>query len=315
MHSDWTIWDFFKANSSSLTTGESGVFSFLFSDPYSVNYIREEIPKTVKSNLITLTGKDLTVEWIEDNFESLSLFGNVDSYYILEAQDIKKEVQHKLLSIADFINDRALILIFMKENDCYSKLKKINTVTSVKFNPPKFWEWDKLFNFLTKRLDLNFDSNAKMVFMDMVNQDFGDYLKYLNMLSLEYGNDKITLEKLKSIVSDERFNKFQLCEVFIEKEFLKFFETLITVKPSYSELLELFIFIQSTLIKVFDPAAIETKDYKTKFDKKILAVKNIWNQDIIKRTLSLLSDLETRAKTKDPMMYQYLKTLYNRSFH
>jgi DNA polymerase III delta subunit len=315
MHSDWTLWDFFKANSSSLFAGNTGVYSYSFSDPFSVMFIREELPKEVSSNMITLTGRDLTVEWVEENFETLSLFGTTESYYVLEAQDIKKDVQKKILSMLDFINDRAVLFIFMKENDFSKALKKNGGAKSVKINPPKFWEWDKLFTFLVNRQNMNFDTNAKMMFIEMVNQDIGDYLKYLNMLKLEFDDQQITPDKIKQIVADERFDKFKLIEIFIEKNFMKFFESLTVVRPSYNELKDLFILLQSTLLKVYDPSEVQKKDYKTKFDKKILAVKNIWSPEAVKKTMALLSDLESRAKKKDPFIFQYLITLYNRSFH
>ena len=97
MLSKWQVWDFFQHHESVIEKGKYGVYGCYAFDPYINKLLKDSIDVTqFEGGLTTLMAEDISIQWIEDNFLSLGLFGNSDSFLIQNAQNLSKECQ-KLL--------------------------------------------------------------------------------------------------------------------------------------------------------------------------------------------------------------------------
>ena len=128
MHSKLKLWDFINQKKCLVSSANSKAIAISTFDPLAFKFIKDSIDysKFSDSKLHVISGKELTLNWIEDNFKSLGLFGNDESFLIQHADEMNK--QCKDLFIDEFesfnLDDRFLILNFNKEEVLFKKLIK-----------------------------------------------------------------------------------------------------------------------------------------------------------------------------------------------
>lgn len=310
MHSNWKIWDFFHARKK--IEGDKGhkLIAFQTFDPFAFRVLKEHL---VQSNLEeikfkTVIGKDVTSHWLEDNFLSLGLFGNSDSYLILGAEQLSRECRDILAAPEKLIlEDCFLLLDFSKEEELLKKLKKSDHAEVVKIDAPAFWENDKLLDFLCGVKKVYLSHRAKNLIIEKSSPDIATYFNVLTQIDINFPEKlDISAEEIAPLVQKSKIDQFELAEMFASKRFKHFYEKLLYLED-LEEMRRIFVFLQSHLLKVFDPSYLEKKSKHTKYDKQIMSQNRAWHGDALKKAIKYFGELEFMAKTKDPLMLARLK--------
>ena len=67
------------------------------------------------------------------------------------------------------------------------------------------------------------------------------------------------------------------------------------------------MFVQSHLIKLYDFDYTNDKARLTKYDREVIAQSKIWKKTDLEKAISYFSDLEVKAKEKNPLLFGMIK--------
>jgi hypothetical protein len=317
MHSKWKIWDFLKSNPKVITSKSMGAIAYSCFDPIAFKFVKDRFSYDLfsESNLSVISGKEVSLNWIEDNFKSLGLFGNTESYLIQHADEMNQECKDEILNIESFLLDgRFLILNFNKEEKLFKKLVKLDSIETHQIQAPAFWENGNLLNFLCDEMGVLLNFDAKSLILDKVPATIVDYYNLLSQVKINY-TDKvnITAIDITELLGDSKIDNFEFATLFGSKKIKQFYKHLIDLNCDHNELRGIFYFLQSHLTKVYDPTYLGQKSKLTKYDRQIMSQANIWNQSDLKKAINYFGDLEHAAKTKDSFLIAKLRKDYLRT--
>ena len=316
MRSKWKLWDFFKANTRSISPDKKGIYAVHCFDPIIMKLFKDQIPSQdlEGGKLHILTAKDVTADWIEQNLQTMGLFGNSESYLVHFAQDLSKEAQEKLLSDDLLLDDRYFILSFEKENDFYKELVGKDSVNGIDIQAPMFWENRELLEFFSSYTGVYLDYSAAQKLQESVDATCSNFLNILEQLKINFGNESITSEKLDEVLSKEKLDHFLLAEYFATKKFSTFYKQLLSVSIGNESLFLFFAFMQKHMGKICDPSYLDSKKKLSKYDRQILSCSKIWKREDALRSVGYFKELEVEAKLKRPLLTQRLRRDYLRTF-
>lgn len=304
MPSNWTIWDFFKNCITNLNPDQKGILSFTFPDPYVYKMFQEIFHKKFDTKIIV--GTNFTPEWIEDNLATLSLFGNSENFFISNADDIPKEGCDYFVSQSIDLTDRLLVFIFFKESPTKKKIVEMNGQHYL-VEASKFWESDRYFKFLCDYYQVRLSFDAKQFFLEMIEQESGGFHIGLNILKINYpAAQELSLEQVQTILGPTRLDQFMLASTLSKKEFSKFYEKILFLRPDFESLRMLFVFLQGHLIKLADTSVIEKKARLSKYDQEIISTSKLWKIQELKDVVHEFAEYEIKAKSKDQSLYHDL---------
>lgn len=305
MHSKWKIWDFFYSRETLLKSGECRVFAFQSFDPFAFRIIKEKYFKVFNESEKpkTMMGKDITLSWLEDNFCSLGLFGNTQSYLILNADQLSKECRELLSNPEKLIlNDCYLFLDFEKEDELVKKLKKSELAEVIKIEAPAFWEYDKLLDFVCSVKKVYLTTEAKLLIIDKLTPEIGSYFNIVTQIEINFpGKMNISDTDIAALVKNTKVDHFELAELFASKKFKYFYDKVLYLESS-DDMRSVFRFMQSHLLKVLDPSFTEKKSKLTKYDRQIMSQSSAWQKKSLEKAIVYFSELELLAKTKNPLI-------------
>lgn len=310
MHSNWKIWDFFQSRKQLVSETGQKLIAFQSFDPFAFRIIKEHLVHTSNQDIKfhTVLGRDVTPTWLEDNFLSLGLFGNSESYLILGAENLSKDCKDVLAAPEKLIlSDCILLLDFTKEEELLKKLKKSEMAEVVKIDAPAFWENDKLLDFLCGVKKVYLSHGAKSLILDKSAPDIATYFNILTQIEINFPEKlDISADEIDPLVKKSKIDQFELAELFASKRFKFFYEKLLFLDDS-EDMRRIFLFMQSHLIKVLDPSYLEKKARHTKYDRQIMAQSRAWQPAPLKKAINYFSELEFMAKTKNPLIEARLK--------
>lgn len=314
MHSKWKIWDYFKNYKTGIDSS-SGIYAFQVFDPLISSLLRQKFPRELfyDQKLPVFTGKDLSLSWFEDNYQTLGLFGNQESYVITQAETLSAESKEFLLNSDLIMDGRFLILFFDKADSLYKELIKKENVNGIDIQAPAFWESDKLLEFLAELLKVQLSYEAKNIILSYVEHTCLEFHNLLTKLSVNYGDKSISKEMLAEVIEKNRIDNFELAKLFGHKKMKDFYSLLVELDPDYDDLRSLFYFLQTHMIKVADPSFIYDKKRKTKYDDQILGQSKLWRADELKYALNFLKNIEMQSKIKNPFIKEELRSAYLRA--
>lgn len=316
MHSKWQVWDFFKTNPEGI--GQSkGMYCFNFFDPFFQKDFLDRVKQSpsLQDNYRLITGKDCTKAWVEDNLLSLSLFGNSDSFIVVRSEEIPKDTYELLLDDSLNLDDRFFILVFGKETPLLKKLYKKENVTSHLIEEPKFWEYNKLLDFIANIYEVGLSYDVKSFILETITHNTYEFSNALNILKLNYPDAiEISMEMAKAVLTTNRFDQFELASLVSKRSSSKFYEKLVEIGEDYSLLRSIFSFLQGHLIKLADPSYTEKKSRMTKYDKEIVASAKLWKPSELNVVVRKFSEYELLAKQKNPQLLQSIKRDCLRSY-
>ena len=271
MHSKWKIWDFLKNFPEGFDTTKSGIFGFNTFDPLIASLLKSRFPKSkfYEEKLPSLNAKEVTVGWFEDNFQTLGLFGNQESYIINQAQHLSSEVKELISSENLILDNRFLFLFFDKSDEFYKSLTKKEQINTIDIQAPAFWENDKLLDFLADYLNVRLSFEAKTTILSSIENTPLDLYNFLTRLAVNFKDQTVSLAMLEEVIERNRLDNFKLAKLFGFKKMKEFYQILLDVEPDFDALRSLFYFLQTHMLKIADPSYINEKNRPTKYDNQI----------------------------------------------
>ncbi len=313
MHSKWQIWDFFQSYPAGSFNDLKGKIVLQAFEPLALRLMKDHILKGVDEKPKHLAGSDLTLSWLEDEFQSLGLFGNTTSYIINNPDEMNQACKDFLLRDDLILDDRRLAYAFYSDSPYLKKLMKTE-VSSVVLEAPRFWEMDKLIDFLTRFFRLPLDLDAKKLITQAVEHELNALYDVFRLIKLNFPDKaSIGLSDIQGLIDQERLDQFALATDLAKKRYSAFFERLLSVNFDFERLRFIFSFLQGHFVRVADPTYLEAKARLSNYDKEILALARGWKLEEIKQLLTLLQSWEMDSKMKSTNLQTELRQAYLQS--
>jgi hypothetical protein len=313
MLSKWQIWDFFGSVKRDLLETHDGVVALSTFDPVCLKLAKDYLLRGVNSrNVLYKMAPEVTKAWIEEEFMTLSLFGTQDSFFIHQAQDIPAETLELLTKLE--VEGRFILLSFESENAGWKKIQKEGKITSLQVEPPKFWEPNKLLDFVCNYLKLPLSYEAKGWVLDSLENNLGSFYNAMSLVKLNHPEAKeVGMKEVQDLLSIEKLDQFALASLYSRKKKLEFFHKVIQLQGDFDKMRSLFMFMQSHLIKVMDPAYLAQKPRLTSYDKDIQSTSKLWKSHELLESISEFNHWEILSKRKESLLWSELKHAYLRS--
>jgi hypothetical protein len=187
-------------------------------------------------------------------------------------------------------------------------------VSSVVLEAPRFWEMDKLVDFLSRFFRLPLDLESKRLIMQAVDHELSSLYDVFRLIKLNYPEKtSITVKDVEGLIDQERLDQFALATDLAKKKYSAFFDRLLSVSFDFDRLRLIFLFLQSHFVKVADPSYLEGKARLSQYDKEILALAQGWKLEEVKELLLLLQGWEMDCKMKSAHLQTELRQAYLRS--
>lgn len=315
MHFKGPIWEYFQKNTHFLRDASPGVYALKAQESLSVKLVMDTFDKEklYEKKFHVVLGNELTAQWIDDHWQSLSLFGNEQSYLVLSAQDIAPEVEDKILE-RDLISDNCFYCFhFENESEFFKRLDKLKKATCIEITPPNFWEYRQLLEFLSSHLQVYLNYEASSMALESLEEDIVQYYNLLNQLKLNYADQNIGAEEISHFISKQKLDQFLLANLFAQKKFTLFYRNLLELTSSDQDYRSFFSFMQRHMAKIADPRFLDGKKKLSKYDRQILDAHKIWPEDAIWRSVNYFKQLETDAKLSSSLLGAKIKRNYLRS--
>lgn len=312
MHSKWKIWDFVKARPDILE-GDSRVIAFSCFDPLVFKILKESFPKKrfEEEKLGVLLGKEVTTQWFDDNFKSLGLFGNSESFLVHFAEELNSSIKDELAEVENLIiQDRFLILSFSKEDSFYKKLQKSKStcVETIQIQAPAFWEENETLEFLCDHLKVYLTFGSKEKIKEKIPFNINSYYQLLTQIKVNFGETtNIDVADIIPLFSEVKVDQFELADLFGTKKLKVFYSKMLESISDGNEIIGLLYFLQSHLIKMYDLSYLDKKSKLSKYDKKVMAHSKLWKKNDIVRAINYLAELLILSKKKTPALDQKFK--------
>jgi hypothetical protein len=302
MHSKERPWGFFEKFPQGNGPGLYGSYCY---DPYLDRLIQNKWSSHIKNmglNHHIILGNEVTIDWIDENLATLDLFGGQDSYMVLNGEDIPVSVQEKILELD--LGDKFLFISFSKSGKFFQKLCKGEGVFHT-MEAPKFWETDKLIDFLSRELGTPLTPQIKNYLLKNITPEVGSFINALKLISIHFGGKKVVLEGLREIIPPTKMDIFQLASLFGNKNKKEFFHKLLALEISQKEWLSFFNFMIGHLLKLSG-----NPNGSSKYEKELARQKSLWSITEINNEIKLFGDLQIEAKggnLKEKLRLAYLK--------
>lgn len=311
MHFSGQIWDFFERNRQS-SLSSFGTYAFAVNDPYYEQIIKYKVKKDLQGEQSKfLLASEVTASWLSDNLNTMDLFGTKDSLFIQNAEQLSSDVQSLLLS--SIPTDRFIVLYFSKTKGFFEKLKKDDSIQSTEIQAARFWEFTKLFDFLAGMQKIRFSYEAKTYILDSCENETSEFVNLMRKLRIDYPNQEIDIEIAKKVVVLSKMDKFELANLYSSKKQSAFFEKIIHFNYDASQIRELFYFMQTHFVKIFDTSFLDKKKKLTQYDRSIVAYNKAWSDSEIEQALDFFAEGEFLAKVSSDKVLSFVKESYLKS--
>lgn len=313
MLSKWQIWDFFGNVKRDFLETHDGPIALSTFDPVALKMAKDYLLRGAGSrNVLYKMASEVTKSWIEEEFQTLSLFGTQDSFFIHQAQDLNTELLEMITGLD--LSGRFILLSFESENAAWKKMQKEGKVTSLQVEPPKFWEPNKLLDFVCNYLKLPLSYDAKSWVLESLENNLGAFYNAMALVKLNHPEAReVGMKEVQDLLLVEKLDQFALASLFCRKKRLEFFHKIIQLQGDFDKMRGLFMFMQGHIIKVMDPAYLAEKPRLTSYDKDIQSTARLWKPEELKKALEEFNRWEILSKKKESLLWIELKDAYLRS--
>ena len=313
MHSKWQIWDFFSSFKRDYLKTFEGTLAINSFDPICLKMVKDFLTRGADDKVIHYKmAAEVTRAWIEEEFQTLSLFGNSDSFFIHQAQDLNAEML-ELISNLD-VTGRCLILSFENELATWKKLVKEGKIGTLVIEPPRFWEINKLLDFTCAHLRLPLSYEAKTWILDALENNLGTFYNACCLIKLNHPEAReVGINDVKELLTLEKLDQFQLASLLARKKQKEFFEKLVALEGDFEKMRGFFNFMQSHLIKMADPTYLSQKPRLTQYDKDLQSTSKLWKQAELMNEIQKFNRWELLSKKKDSHLWHEIKEAHLRS--
>lgn len=312
MLSKWQIWDFFSSFERSYLENFKGVLVLNTFDPLCLKMVKDYLVRGSDKVIHHKVASEVSRGWIEEEFQTLSLFGNADNFYIHQAHDLSSDVLEMITNLD--LTDRFLILSFEAENATWKKILKENKLDILQVEAPRFWELNKLLDFVCTHLRLPLSFEAKNWILNSLENNLGTFYNSCCLIKLNHPESReVGLKDVTELLTLEKLDQFALASLFARKKKGEFFEKLVALEGDFDRMRGFFMFMQSHLIKMADPSYLGQKPRLTQYDKDLQGTSKLWKQPELIQEIARFNRWELMSKKKDSMLWHELRDTYLRS--
>lgn len=299
-------WDFLPKYPNTIDKKKSGIYAFLVEDPFMERVLLERIPKD-EIPFSLYSGIEMTRDFLEMHFINQSFFSNTDHIQVINGENIKPDILNFIIDSNIDWSGRYLLIFFTKTNKHFIEFTKNSAVNGFIIEEPRFWEGAKLWQFCQKAREVNLPADVSRFALDYLEHTFESFFWVIDTIKLNFPDGKIKIEELKILIKKERWDFFELIDIFnaCPKNF--FIEILKKDERDYEWLRALFAFMQSHLTKVLFSEEIRHKPKLSRYDQSILTVSEKWPRHDVVKYLKFFSELEIQAKLSDELLINKLR--------
>jgi DNA polymerase III delta subunit len=307
MHSKFQVWDFFSETNISFLAEYKGVLAINAFDPLCLKMMKDFILAGAKGRVVHHKGSsEVSRSWLEDEFLSLSLFGNSDSFMIHQAQDLTAELVESIGKLS--LEDRFILLSFEAEGAGWKKLLKESKIDVLQVEAPRFWESNKLLEFTASLLRLPLSHEAKAWILESLENNFGVFYNSCSLIKLNYPEAKeVSAKEIKELLSQEKLDQFLFASLYARKKLTTFFDKLLVLEGDFEKARGLFNFLQSHFVKLADVSYMASKARPNQYEKELQSSSKLWKQEEVMRELSRFNEWEILCKKKDSRIWHELR--------
>lgn len=319
MHSKLKIWDFFKSGPKLISNDGAGIIALYCYDPMAFNLLKETIDYSLFSEekLNVKVGQELTTTWFDDNFKTLGLFGNSDSFLVHNANELDSDIKDQVLNPAELLLDnRFFLLNFAKDDAFFKKLEKSESehIQTIRIQAPAFWEDSDLINFLCMHLNVYLAEDAKQLIKEAIPFELSAYYHALSQIKLSHPEGmNLRVADIQDLIQTSRIDTFGLAELFSGKKMNQFYRKLDELVENDNDVIQFFYFLHSHLIKLYDPSYLAKKSKLSKYDKRIQQHAQLWDKEQISKAIQYIGELLTLTKSKDDFLSVKIRRDLNRT--
>ncbi|HXH76358.1 MAG TPA: hypothetical protein VNJ08_15410 [Bacteriovoracaceae bacterium] len=313
MHSKWQIWDFFSSYDRGTLATFEGTLAINTFDPLCLKMVKDFLLKGAADRTVHhKMASDVNKGWIEEEFQALSLFGNIESFVIHQAQDLKVDMIELISQLG--LEGRFLILSFESEGNGWKKLIKDGKIATLQIEAPRFWEINKLLDFTSAHLRLPLSYDAKAWILDSLENNFGTFYNSCCLIKLNHPEAReISLSDVKELLTLERLDQFALASLYCRKKSVQFFEKLVALEGDFDKMRGFFNFMQSHLIKLADTSYLSQKPRLTQYDKDLQSCSKLWKAQELMNAIDRFNRWELMCKKKDTILWHEVRETFLRS--
>jgi hypothetical protein len=313
MHSKWQIWDFFSSyNRDSLKSFE-GILAINTFDPICLKLVKDYLTRGLHDQVIHYKmASEVTKPWIEEEFQALSLFGNTENFFVHQAHDFNADTLDFLTKTE--ITGRFVLLSFENELAGWKKIVKDGRVATLMIEPPRFWELNKLLDFVCNHLRLPLGYAAKTWMLEALENNLGTFYNSCCLIKLNHPESKeVGPEEVKELLTLEKLDQFQMAGLIARKKQKDFYEKLVALEGDFDKMRDFFRFMQSHLIKMADTSYLAQKSRLTQYDKDLQSTAKLWKGPELMEQIEYFNRLELMCKKKDSYLWHEIKEAHLRS--
>lgn len=312
MHSKWQIWDFFSSFQRNHLASFNGVLALNTFDPICMKMTKDFLVKGSEGRIIHhKLASEVNLNWIQEEFQTLSLFGGADCFFIHLAQDLKAEMLDQLAKLD--LNDRFVILCYEAEGVGWKKLVKDGAIGTLIIESPRFWEINKLLDFVANYLRLPLSYDAKAWILDALENNLSVFYNTCTVLKLNFPDAKeVSVAEVKSLFTLDKLDQFVMASMFTRKKFADFYDRLIQLEGDFDKMRGFFNFMQGHLIKLADTSYLSQKPRLTQYDKDLQSTSKLWKSEEIMREIERFNQWEIQSKKKDNFLWNELRQTHLR---
>ena len=298
-------WDFIVKFPKTMEPAHFGIHAFLIEEPYLERILLDRVPKNEISFSI-YSGNEITRDFIEEHFINLSFFESSDHIQVLNAETMSPASLDFLLESQIDFSDRYLIMFFSKSTKAFTEFVKNKNVMGYEVELPRFWEGAKLWQFCQKACNSNYDGLITRFALENLEHNFESFVWLIDTLKMNFPEGVKDISLLSALVVKERWDFFELIELFHLRP-QDFFYEILKKETDYEWLRGLSAFMQTHLTKILFPEEARAKAKPSKYDQTIIAMSEKLNRSMVKKYLSFFSDLEIMAKSNDPFLVDKIR--------
>ena len=314
MHSKWQIWDFFSSFSRDYLKTLEGPLALNTFDPLCLKLVKDFLTRGAEDRVIHYKmGAEVTRDWIEEEFQTLSLFGNSDCFFIHQAQDLNADMLEQLTK-AD-ISGRFVLLSFENELTTWKKLVKDGKIPTLTVEAPRFWELNKLLDFVCNHLRLPLSYEAKNWILEALENNISTFYNACCLIKLNHPDAKeVSIQDVKELLTLEKLDQFAMASLIARKKHKDFFEKLVQLEGDFDKMRGFFMFMQSHLVKMADTSYLAKKPRLTQYDKDLQSTAKLWKEAELLSMVEKFNRWELLCKKKDSQIWHEIKAAHLKSF-
>lgn len=308
MLSKFLPWDFVSHYPTTIVENKPGIYLYYINNPYTQMIVGKNIPtKDIVFNVYS--GNEVTRDLLEIEFVNLSFFSNQNSLKVINGEQISENVLELFLDGKISATEKSLVIFFSKKTKLFTELSKLENVEAFEIEEARFWEGQKLWQFVQKSYHVNYSREVSHFVLENLEHNLESFVWAINLIQLHFSERPVVLNELKELLTKQRWDTFDLMDLFYENPRTFFAELLKREDWDYEWFRSIFSFMQGHLQKVLNPEELELKAKLNKYDQQILDLSKRVNSKEMLKYLKVFSELEIKSKSSHPFIRDDIKLL------